>query len=74
MTLTEIRASEKPILTCTEIAPVLDADPSSLRWTARYEPWKLGFPVIVVKTRVKIPRVPFPKFMDGELPGGEEYA
>lgn len=64
MTLNEIRNSDKPVLTCAEIAPALQADPAALRWQAHNEPEKLGFPVIVVKTRVKIPRIPFIKFIE----------
>lgn len=64
MTLENIRALDKATLTCTEIAQVLNADPAALRWQARFDPKSLGFPVIVIKTRVKIPRLPFIRFME----------
>ena len=63
MTLEEIRASEKPVLIPTDIAPVLGCDPQWIRDTARQVPHALGFPVIVIGARVKIPRLPFLRFM-----------
>ena len=63
MTLDEIRNSTKEVLTPADVAPVLGADPQDIRVQARTAPERLGFPVIVVKTRTKIPRVPFLRFM-----------
>ena len=63
MTLTEIEALEKAVLTCTEIAPVLMANPHTIHLQAVECPEKLGFPVIIVGSRVKIPRIPFLMFM-----------
>jgi len=63
MTLDEIRASDKPMLTPAEVAEVLKADPQDVRLTARLHPERLGFPVCVIGTRTKIPRVPFLRFM-----------
>ena len=64
MTLDEIRACDKPTLTPAEIADVLNCDAQDIRIQARMAPERLGFPVIVVKTRTKIPRVPFLRFME----------
>ena len=63
MTLDEIKASDKSVLTPAEVAEVLGCDAQDVRIQARLAPEKLGFPVIVVKTRTKIPRVPFLRFM-----------
>lgn len=63
MTLDEIKACNKPTLTPAEIAEVLNCDPQDLRCQARMAPERLGFPVIVVKTRTKIPRIPFLRFL-----------
>ena len=63
MTFDEIKACDKPTLTPAEIADVLNCDAQDIRIQARMAPEKLGFPVIVVKTRTKIPRVPFLRFM-----------
>lgn len=63
MTIEEIKASDKPTLTPAEIAEVLKCDPQDLRIQARTAPERLGFPVIVIKTRLKIPRIPFLRYM-----------
>lgn len=65
MTLDEIRASDKPTLTCAEVAGVLRADPQRLRVQARQRPETLGFPVIVVGKRTRIPHEPFLAFLEG---------
>ena len=63
MTLDEIRNSTKEVLTPAEIAEVLGCDPQDIRVQARTAPERLGFPVIIIKSRTKIPRVPFLRFM-----------
>lgn len=63
MTLDEIRNSTKEVLTPADIAPVLGADPQDIRLAAKQHPERLGFPVCVIGTRTKIPRVPFLRFM-----------
>lgn len=62
MTLDEIRASDKAVLTPAEIAPVLGVNPQSIRVA---DPVDLGFPVIKLGTRTLIPRVPFLAVMEG---------
>ncbi len=66
MTVEEIRASEKTMLTPGDIAEVLMADPQDIRMTAREHPERLGFNVAVIGTRTKIPRVAFLRWMEGE--------
>lgn len=63
MTLDEIKASDKSVLTPAEVAEVLGRDAQDVRIQARLAPEKLGFPVIIIKSRTKIPRVPFLRFM-----------
>lgn len=73
MTLSEIKHSDKAVLIPAEIAEVLEVNPHSIRLMARERPELLGFPVIVVGTRVKIPRVPFINYIEGQsnqLEGG----
>lgn len=65
MTLYEIKQSTKPFLTASDVAEVLQCDPQLIRWQARNGPARLGFPVVVIKSRVKIPRLAFLKFMEG---------
>ena len=66
MTLDEIRSSEKEVLTCQDVAAVLSCNPATLHMQAVEQPGRLGFPVFVMGSRVKIPRRPFLKFMEGD--------
>jgi hypothetical protein len=63
MTLTEIINSTKETLTPADVAPVLNCDPHSIRVQARDCPERLGFPVVRVGSRTKIPRQQFLRFM-----------
>lgn len=74
-TLEEIEACEKNILDAADIAPYLETDPNMIRWQAHNEPEKLGFPVIVLKKRVKIPKAGFVSFCKyGKYYGEQEGA
>lgn len=66
MTLDEIRASDKTVLTPADIADVLNCDPQDLRTQAKMAPEKLGFPVIIIKSRTKIPRIPFLRYIGAD--------
>lgn len=63
MTIQEIMASDAAVLLPTDVAAVLQCDPQYVRITARDRPEALGFPVTIVGKRVKIPRVPFLRYM-----------
>lgn len=63
MTLEEIKTSAEMWLTPADIAPVLECDPNIIRRQAQTEPQKLGFPVVVMCSRVKIPRKQFLRFL-----------
>lgn len=65
MNLKELEALETEVLTCKQIAPVLMANPATIHHQAMECPERLGFPVIVAGSRVKIPRIPFIMFMRG---------
>lgn len=58
-TLEELEALPCDVLTCRQISGVLKADPSAIHLQAMTDPAKLGFPVFVYGTRVKIPKKPF---------------
>ena len=62
MTLAEIRASDKAVLTPADVAPVLGVNPQSIRVA---DPVDLGFPVTKIGTRTLIPRKPFLAFVEG---------
>lgn len=66
MTLADIEQMEALTLTPAQAAAVLNIDPQSLRLQARHRPELLGFPVICIGSRVKIPREPFLRFLRGE--------
>ena len=63
MTLDDLKAVDREYLLPREVAEIIGTDPHSVRVAARLEPERLGFPVIVVGTRIKIPRIPFLKHM-----------
>lgn len=59
-TLPELaQKTDREWFTVTEVSGVLNQDPQHLRILARQQPERLGFPVIVAGTRVRIPRIPF---------------
>lgn len=66
MTLDEIKASDKTMLTPVDIAPILGADPQYIRLTAKCCPERLGFNVAVIGTRVKVPRLAFIRWIEGK--------
>lgn len=65
-TLDDIRDLDRDVITPAQAAPVLGTDPQHIRMAARKEPGLLGFPVIVIGSRVKIPRLPFIAFITGQ--------
>ena len=67
MTLNDIKQMTKDIITPAEAAQVVGCDPQKMRLEARERPENLGFPVIIVRSRIKIPRVAFIKYMEGDL-------
>lgn len=64
-TLSEVERSKKSMLTANDIAPILGSDPQLIRMQARERPELLGFPVICIGSRVKIPVEGFLSFMRG---------
>ena len=66
MNIEDILASTTPMLRPADVAPIIGCDPQWVRDTARSNPEALGFPILVVGTRVKIPRIPFLRYMGYE--------
>lgn len=64
MTLEDIKALDRETITPAIAATVIGCDPNSIRIAAHTEPDSLGFPVIVIKSRTKIPRRAFIQFME----------
>ena len=63
MTLDEMQKSTAIWLTAVDVAVVLGSDPNSIRMQAHQAPEQLGFPVSVCGSRVRIPRIPFLRFI-----------
>jgi len=56
---------DEPTISSTQAAPYIPCDPYNLTLAARDPDARaaLGFPVIVMGNRVRIPRIPFLKFL-----------
>lgn len=67
MTLADIIAWPKETITCKQAAAVLGYGEYQLHQKAVKCPDSLGFPVIVIGKRVKIPKNAFIAFMNGTL-------
>lgn len=63
MSKEQIMNCNEEILTAVNVSGVLGANPATIRLQAAQCPERLGFPVIVMASRVKIPREPFIRFM-----------
>ena len=66
-TLQDLKNEDKAFLTADDICGVLGSDPHSIRCCAHQRPELLGFTVVIVNNRVKIPRIPFLRFMGVEV-------
>ena len=66
MTLEEIKASRQIFLKPADISGVLQCDPQTIRVTARQSPELLGFPFTFNGNRMRIPRIPFLRFLGEE--------
>ena len=66
MTIDEIRASDKTMLTPQDVAPVLGCYPYTINVQVKDDPTKLGFPVTKLGSRVKIPREAFLRWFEGQ--------
>lgn len=63
MTIQEMQNSDQLWLTPADIAPVLECDANVIRRQAQEDPSKLGFPVVVLCSRIKINRKGFLRFI-----------
>lgn len=71
-TLQEIENCPKAVLSPTDVAGYLGCEPYSINVQAKADPSVLGFPVIVMGSRVRIPKEGFVRFCRGL--GREEAA
>lgn len=63
MTLKEIVELDRAYLLPREVAEILNCDAQDVRLAARENPERLGFPVCTIRSRTKIPKIPFLRFM-----------
>lgn len=61
-TLEDIEKLDREFLIPKDVAPILGCDQYGINVQARDNPDMLGFPVIVIKSRVKIPKEGFLNF------------
>jgi len=61
-TLEEIASCPKHFLDAADVSEFMGVKPQSIREQAQANPDKLGFPVVVIKNRVRIPRDAFVYF------------
>ena len=66
-TLEDLRASPKAFFTPGDVCGVLGSNPQTIRVTARQRPELIGYEFTFVGNRMKIPRVPFLRFMGIEI-------
>ena len=67
LTISQLRESQKPFLSVEEVSGVLGANPHSIRVTARQRPELIGFPFTFSGNRMKIPRIPFLRFIGEDV-------
>lgn len=65
----KIRSMSDAVITPEVASKALGCKPHFLRVAAQQRPEMLGFPVNVMGTRVRIPRIPFLKFLGVDADG-----
>lgn len=63
MTFQQILESDADFLVPTQVAEVIGCMPYSINMQAKADPAKLGFPVCIMGTNVRIPRLAFVHWM-----------
>jgi hypothetical protein len=63
MTLDKIASSKKDMLSCGDVADVVGIGTYNLHRYIMEYPERIGFPVMITGNRIRIPRIPFLRFM-----------
>ena len=63
MTLQQMLESDQVFVSPGDVAEILRCDPQCIRTQAHKDPSKLGYPLIVIGTKIRIPRIPFLRYM-----------
>lgn len=66
MKLSDLKKMNTDVITPNAASKVLGCDPHWIRVAAHQDKSLLGFPVVLIGNRVKIPREAFIRFMEGE--------
>lgn len=66
MSIEEMKGLAQDYLTPRDVAGCLGCTAYAINQQAKGDAGKLGFPVVIIGKRVKIPRIAFIKFMEGE--------
>lgn len=67
LTFCDLEAMERETISPSEAAEIIGCNPQFIRIQARQDRKALGFPVIVMGHRVRIPRRAFLAFLRGDL-------
>ena len=65
-TVKELQESEKAFFTPDDVSGVLGSNPQTIRVTARQRPDLIGYEFTFVGNRMKIPKIPFLRFLGVE--------
>lgn len=65
ISLSDLKSSTDDFILATDVAGIVGINPQSIRLTAQKAPEKLGFPVCVCGTSVRIPRKGFIAWVEG---------
>ena len=63
--MNDLEQMTSDVISAAVVASVLGVHPQSIRVQAQKDPSKLGFPCIVVGTKLLIPRQPFINYVKG---------
>lgn len=64
MNIADLKLMDKEFITPNDVGKILGCNPHLIRIQARETPWRLGFPVVLVGNRTKIPRRAFIRYME----------
>lgn len=67
LTLQQLVESEKSCFTPEDVCWVLGTNPHTIRLMARERPDLLGFDCFIIRSRIKIPKIPFLRKMGIDL-------
>lgn len=67
MTLQELEQLETDVLTPKQVAPILGCQPYTINVATRNGNNPFPFPILRMGTRIRIPKMPFVKWIKGEI-------